>query len=122
MLVRTVANDSIPKEFRSYIFDSFHDIFRRFSSQFTILIHEFQGPSPNLVFEAVEVYLGTIVNSSTKSIRLGKTENDKNLVVTMDKDEEIIDVFENIKVTWRMECRRIESGSRRNKRHDCCIK
>ncbi|CAN4087362.1 unnamed protein product [Withania somnifera] len=88
MLVRSVANDFIPKEFRSY---------------FTILIHEFQGPSPNLVFEAGEVYLGTIANCSTNSIRLGKTENDKGLVITMDKDEEIIDVFEDIKVTWRME-------------------
>ncbi|XP_009604677.1 AAA-ATPase At3g50940 [Nicotiana tabacum] len=118
MLVRSIANDFIPKEFRSYIFDSFPDIFRRFSSQFTVLIHEFQGPSPNLVFEAVEVYLGTIANSSAKSIRLGKTENDKNLVITMDKDEEIIDVFENIKVTWRMECRRIESGSQNDEIKD----
>ncbi|XP_060200778.1 AAA-ATPase At3g50940-like [Lycium barbarum] len=109
MLVRSIVHDFIPKEFRSYI--SFYDLFHRFSSQFTILIHEFQGPSPNLVFEAVEVYLGTIVNSSTKSIRLGKTENDKGLVITMDNDEEIVDVFEDIKVTWRMECRKIDSGS-----------
>lgn len=119
MLVRSIANDFIPKEFRSYVFESFHDLFRRcFSSQFTILIHEFQGPSPNLVFEAVEVYLGTIVNSSTKSIRLGKTENDKGLVIKMDKDEEIIDVFEDVKVTWRMECRRIESGSQNDEIKD----
>ncbi|TMW91635.1 hypothetical protein EJD97_014082 [Solanum chilense] len=118
MLVRSVASDFIPKEYRSYVFDSFHNLFHRFSSQFTILIHEFQGPSPNLVFEAVEVYLGTIVNSSTKSIRLGKTENDKGLVITMDKDEEIIDVFEDVKVTWRMECRRIESGSQNDEIKD----
>lgn len=118
MLVRSIANDFIPKEFRSYVFDSFHDLFRRFSSEFTVLIHEFQGPSPNLVFEAVDVYLGTIVNSSTKSIRLGKTENDKGLVITMDKDEEIIDVFEDVKVIWRMECRRIESGSQNEEIRD----
>ncbi|KAL3355853.1 hypothetical protein AABB24_016823 [Solanum stoloniferum] len=118
MLVRSVASDFIPKEYRSYVFDSFHNLFHRFSSQFTILIHEFQGPSPNLVFEAVEVYLGTIVNSSTKSIRLGKTENDKGLVITMDKDEEIIDVFEDVKVIWRMECRRIESGSQNDEIKD----
>lgn len=118
MLVRSIANDFVPKEFRSYVFDSFHDVFRRFSSQFTVLIHEFQGPSPNLVFEAVEVYLGTIVNTSTKSIRLGKTENDKSLVITMDKDEEIIDVFEDIKVKWKMQCRRIESGSQNDEIKD----
>ncbi|KAJ8534507.1 hypothetical protein K7X08_016235 [Anisodus acutangulus] len=118
MLVRSIANDFIPKEFRSYVFESFYDLFRRFSSQFTILIHEFQGPSPNLVFEAVEVYLGTIVNSSTKSIRLGKTENDKGLVIKMDKDEEIIDVFEDVKVTWRMQCRKIESGSQNDEIKD----
>ncbi|KAK4344578.1 hypothetical protein RND71_034754 [Anisodus tanguticus] len=118
MLVRSIANDFIPKEFRSYVFESVYDLFRRFSSQFTILIHEFQGPSPNLVFEAVEVYLGTIVNSSTKSIRLGKTENDKGLVIKMDKDEEIIDVFEDVKVTWRMECRKIESGSQNDEIKD----
>ncbi|KAF3658063.1 putative anther-specific protein LAT52-like [Capsicum annuum] len=118
MLVRSVANDLIPKEFRSFVFDNFHELFCRFSSNFTILIHEFQGPSPNLVFEAVEVYLGTIVNSSTKSIRIGKTENDKGLVITMEKDEEIIDVFEDVKVKWRMECRRIESGSQNEEIRD----
>lgn len=118
MLVRSIAHDFIPKEFRSYVFESFRDIFRCFSSQFTILIHQFQGPSPNLVFEAVEVYLGTIMNSSTKSIRLGKTENDKSLVITMDKDEEIVDVFEDVKVIWKMECKRIESGSQNDEIKD----
>ena len=70
----------------------------------------------NQMFGAAEIYLGTIKSSSIQRVRVGKDEKENNFVVTLDRNEEVVDVFENIQVNWRLVCRHVESSNRRN--HD----
>nr|GMC77890.1 AAA-ATPase At3g50940-like [Ipomoea batatas]GME02667.1 AAA-ATPase At3g50940-like [Ipomoea batatas]GME19854.1 AAA-ATPase At3g50940-like [Ipomoea batatas] len=118
MLVRSVARDFVPKEFRHYFFDGVHSLYRRFSTQFTIVIEEFQGVSVNQLFEAVEIYLGKLDHPSTKRVRLGKTENDKGLVLSMDGNEEIVDYYENVELKWRFICIKFDSAKQNDDARD----
>ncbi|KAK2986600.1 hypothetical protein RJ640_004356 [Escallonia rubra] len=72
MLMRTIAKDFLPKELQAYLFSSFYSLIQRLSSEFTIVIEEFQGLTINQVFEAADIYLGTKVTPSTQRVRLGR--------------------------------------------------
>ncbi|KAL4629102.1 hypothetical protein ACB092_05G285500 [Castanea dentata] len=85
MLVRSIAYDYIPNDIHRYLSSHLHNLSRLFSSRFTIVIEEFQGFSKNQMFDAAEVYLGTITNSSVQRVRVGKDENEKSLVRHKDK-------------------------------------
>ncbi|KAA8523992.1 hypothetical protein F0562_010577 [Nyssa sinensis] len=110
MLIRSVLNDFLPREIQNYLFSGFRHISHHFSSQFTILIEEFQGLSINHVFEAADIYLGSRVTPSAQRVRLGKVEKDKNVAFTMDRNEEIVDVFQNVQVKWRLICTQVGSA------------
>uniref|UniRef100_A0A2N9IEJ5 AAA+ ATPase domain-containing protein n=1 Tax=Fagus sylvatica TaxID=28930 RepID=A0A2N9IEJ5_FAGSY len=43
MLVRSIAHDYIPNDIRCYLSSHLHQLFRIFSSRFTVVIEEFQG-------------------------------------------------------------------------------
>ncbi|CAN6694186.1 unnamed protein product [Malus baccata var. baccata] len=96
MLVQSIANDFIPDELRNYFYSGLYNISRRFSSQLTIVIDEFQGLFPNEIFEAGHAYLGTIVTPHLfeESKRAAK---EKKLAVSVDRGEELADVYENVK-------------------------
>uniref|UniRef100_A0A7N2R5T8 AAA+ ATPase domain-containing protein n=1 Tax=Quercus lobata TaxID=97700 RepID=A0A7N2R5T8_QUELO len=66
------------------------------------------------MFDAAEVYLGTITSSSVQRVRVGKDENAKSLVVTLDRNEEMVDVFENIQMNWNLVCTQVEPSNCRN--------
>jgi chaperone BCS1 len=114
MLVRSIAHDYIPNDIRCYLSSHLHQLSRIFSSRFTVVIEEFQGFSMNQMFGAAEIYLGTIKSSSIQRVRVGKDEKENNLVVTLDRNEEVVDVFENIQVNWRLVCTHVESSNHRN--------
>ncbi|XP_019194394.1 PREDICTED: AAA-ATPase At3g50940-like [Ipomoea nil] len=113
MLVRSVAGDLLPEEFRHFFSHSLRRIKRRFSTEFTIVIDEFRGNFINQVFHAAGIYLGSLEldHSVTKRVRLGKTQNDKSLIITMDNNEEIVDSYENIQLKWRFLCIKQDSNS-----------
>ncbi|KAK2985501.1 hypothetical protein RJ640_004354 [Escallonia rubra] len=113
MLIRTITNDFLPDELRDYFSSGLRSVFHYFSSQFTIVIEEFRGLTLNQVFEAADIYLGTKVTPSTQRVRLGKSENEKDVAIRVDKGEEIIDVFQDIQVKWVLICTQVESNSHR---------
>lgn len=114
MLVRSIANEFIPPEFRNYFFLSIHKFSRKFSSQFTIVIDEFQGHSSNMVFDAVDAYLGTKMTPYVQRVKVSKGEEDKKLAITVDTDEEVVDVYEDVQVSWRLICTEIEPSKTRS--------
>nr|GMC72604.1 AAA-ATPase At3g50940-like [Ipomoea batatas] len=120
MLVRSVARDLLPKEFTHYFSHRIRRIKRRFSTEFTIVIDEFRGNFINQVFHAAGIYLGSLEldNSVTKRVKLGKTQNDKSLVMTMDNNEEILDSYENIDLKWRFLCIKQDSNSNSSPRSE----
>ncbi|XP_028059081.1 AAA-ATPase At3g50940-like, partial [Camellia sinensis] len=109
MLIRSVANDFLPHEVQDFLSSTFRHLSRHFCSQFTIVIEEFQGLSLNQVFEAVDVYLGTKVTLETQRVRLGKAEEGEKLETNMERNEEMMDVFENVRVKWKMICTPLQS-------------
>ncbi|KAL5557391.1 hypothetical protein UlMin_039627 [Ulmus minor] len=101
MLVRSMANDLIPHELRSYLSSAFHYLFTPLSSDLTLVVEEFSGMSRNQVFDAAELYLRTKVSPATSRLRVSKTPKQKSISVSIEKGEEINDEFEGIKIKWR---------------------
>uniref|UniRef100_A0A7N0SY84 AAA+ ATPase domain-containing protein n=1 Tax=Kalanchoe fedtschenkoi TaxID=63787 RepID=A0A7N0SY84_KALFE len=109
MLARSIINDFMPDQVRDIFLSRLNDLTRRFSTQLTLVIEEFQGFSVNQLFEAAHVYLGTKVNASVGRIRVGKGEKDKSLTTSIDRNEDMIDVFGSFQVRWRLVCVTVES-------------
>ncbi|XP_074369263.1 AAA-ATPase At3g50940-like [Apium graveolens] len=112
MFIRSISNDFLPSDLNVYLSEKFYKFFRNFSSEFIVVIEEFRGLSRNQVFEAADIYLATKVTSSTRRVKLGKAENEKNVAMTVDKEEEVFDSFENIRVKWKLTSTEVKSASR----------
>ncbi|CAK7342422.1 unnamed protein product [Dovyalis caffra] len=114
MLIRSITNDLLPHEIRDYFFFTIQTFSRRFSSQLTILIEEFKGPSANQVFEAVNIYLATKTSPSMRRVKVGKIETENVLEITMDRNEEVTDDFDDIQLKWKLVYTQVEASVYRN--------
>lgn len=57
-------------------------------------------------FQAAETYLGSIITpDDIKRIRASKGEREGRIRVSMEKDEEMTDLFGGFRVRWRLLCR-----------------
>lgn len=91
-------------------------VFPECENQLTGVIEEFQGMSKNQVFEAAEAYLGTEATLSAQRVKASKSENDKNLSFGVDRDEEVNDAVEGVRVRWKYIFKHTEFS--RNRHHD----
>ncbi|KAE9606678.1 putative ATPase, AAA-type, core, AAA-type ATPase domain-containing protein [Lupinus albus] len=117
MLIRSIANELIPHPLRLYLNSLFHFLFTPLSSNLTLIIDDYSsnGMTRNQVYDAAEIYLSTKIHTSTKGrLRVSKTHRQKSLMVTIEKDEEINDRFDNIRLKWRFVC--IERQDQNEKR------
>ncbi|KAJ4970208.1 hypothetical protein NE237_003307 [Protea cynaroides] len=117
MLVRSIVQDFLPHEVHDFVFSGFRKFIHRFSSQQTLVIEEFDELTNNQVYEAAEIYLGNKISPNTETLRVTKSDKEKNIKVSMGKNEEIIDTFDGIKFKWRLVCTQIESNVYPNPRH-----
>lgn len=104
MLVRSMANEFIPYELRSYLSSAIHYLYTPLSTNLTLVIDEYSGITRNQVYDASETYLRTKISSSTDRLRVSKTPRQKNFAVAIEKGEEVNDVYENVKLKWRYVC------------------
>ncbi|OMO76081.1 hypothetical protein CCACVL1_15931 [Corchorus capsularis] len=102
MLIRTIANEFLPQEILNDFSLSFQNLSTHFSSQLTIVIEEFRGLSLNELFEAAELYLGTKAAPSTKRLKVGKSEKENKLGISMDRGDVLVDVYENVEMKWKL--------------------
>lgn len=106
VLVRTIANDLVPDALRDYLSTSFSALFARLSSDVTVVVDEFEGFVSNKMFKAAEIYVGGLsqVAASTRRLRVGWPEDEDSdaLQVTMESSEEVVDVHEGVRYTWRL--------------------
>ncbi|KDP44563.1 hypothetical protein JCGZ_22145 [Jatropha curcas] len=109
MLARSVAQDLLPREFHDYFFFNIRKFFNRFSSQITIVIDEFHGFGRNQMFKAAETYLGSKISPSTQRFKVSKSKKEKNFTFKMERNEEIIDVFQGVKFKWVFVCQQVQS-------------
>ncbi|XVF15896.1 hypothetical protein REPUB_Repub09cG0196000 [Reevesia pubescens] len=103
-IVRSTFNDVFPKEIREYLWS----FFRRFSSQFTLVIEESHDGSSNHIFKAAMAYLGSHVlsatsadDSSPKRLTVGKNENVRKFTFGLDRHSEIVDFFHGAPMKWK---------------------
>lgn len=109
-----VVNDFLPSDvMEEYLYAGIRKMFRQFSSELTMVIEEFDGLTNNQVYEAAQTYLGKKISPSNR-----RPDSEKDFMVTMAPDEEILDVFEGIKFHWVMICKEVESKSLHNRRNN----
>lgn len=116
MVARTIINDFLPPDIHDYLFSAVRSFFsRRFSNELTLIINEYDGLETNQIFEAAELYLGTLTKSSLSStassahrLRVTKPESEKSIHVSVDQNEEVVDEFQGVKFTWVLQCHHVE--------------
>ena len=118
MLARSIAHDFLPYEFQDLVSSGIRCFFGRFSSQTTMVIDEFDGLTSNELYAAAEIYLGGKVSPATRRLKVSKPEKEKNLAVTVERDEAISEVFNGAKVKWILVCRQVESKAGFYNPHD----
>ncbi|KAH0990499.1 hypothetical protein GBA52_001982 [Prunus armeniaca] len=96
ILFRTIANDLIP----DVVQNSFYSRLQKLSSQITVVVEELDGLTPNEMFEAANLYLGTLLSTSTRRIKVNKPEKEKQLLVTIDKNQGLVDCFKGVNFKW----------------------
>ncbi|KAL4566376.1 hypothetical protein LXL04_030491 [Taraxacum kok-saghyz] len=101
LLLRTVASDLIPTEY-------FKTLFKRLSAQLTVVIEESDGLTPNQLFDAANLFLGSKLSPSTLRIKVSKPEKDDELTVTVDRNQPIIDVFQTVKCKWILQTEQVD--------------
>ncbi|OMO56984.1 hypothetical protein CCACVL1_26130 [Corchorus capsularis] len=104
MLVRSMANELIPPQLRSYLFSTFRYFFNPLSPNLTLAIDERFGMLKNQVYEAAEVYLSTKISPKTERLKVAKTRKQKHFTIALEKGETVNDFFEDVKLTWRFVC------------------
>lgn len=108
MLIGSIANDFLPTEVQDYWYPSLHFVSQYLSSHITIVIEEFLGLTINQVFEATHLYLGDrTTTSSAQRLRVGKSEKEKTFRTTPDRNEEMVDVFEDVTLKWKLICTQV---------------
>ncbi|KAK1576675.1 hypothetical protein Q3G72_015696 [Acer saccharum] len=107
MLVRTVINDVqslasqlIPRTLKEKILSRLEGLSGKFSSQLTITIDESSGLSVNEIYQAAEMYLSTRITPLIEQLKVSKEPLEKDISVTINKGQKIIDTFEGIQLTW----------------------
>lgn len=101
-LIRTTLYNYLPEKLRLYISAWFEEWTRRFTTDETMVFKDYQSSKMNQLFQAANLYLGeSLPTISIPPVTVEKTENVRNLTFSMEKNTEMIDVYENIPMKWK---------------------
>ncbi|GLT39232.1 hypothetical protein SLA2020_134370 [Shorea laevis] len=106
MILQSTPNP-IPPPIRSFLWSKIQQYFFRYRSRSisVITVDESWGAERNLLYSAAKVYLPTKISpASLARVNMGKIRSQKNITVALPEEEEIVDTFNNVKVTWRYVC------------------
>lgn len=118
MLLRSMVNELMPQELRSYLCSIFYHLFPPLSSNVvTLVFDEVSGMSRNQVFDAAEIYSRTKISPDTERLKVSKTPRQKNFTVTIENGEEVPDLFENFHLKWKFVCTEPDDNHFGEKRH-----
>ncbi|XP_010255926.1 PREDICTED: AAA-ATPase At2g18193-like [Nelumbo nucifera] len=102
MLIRSVANKFIPHQLQDYIFSGLRYLFSPRPSQPTLIFEEFSGITRNQVYEAAELYhQDHPLDRTSKGVQAPR---EKNLAITIEKGEEVVDAFKGVELKWSFVC------------------
>lgn len=100
MLIRSIIRDLIPPELQHYLFSRFRGLLGSFTSEFTLVIEEFDGFGHNQLFRAAEVYLGSVISPNAQRLRVTLPNKESKMSVTMDRNEDVADTFNGVSLKW----------------------
>jgi len=122
MMARSLINEFLPYEIQNYFSSVATALRSHFCSQHTIVIEQMEGFAINQMYVAASTYLATRVtrlSTSMARIRVSKLDDyGKGIIVSPEPGQEIIDVFEDIQLTWRLLCRQEERSGSNNQYND----
>lgn len=107
MLIQTFGRELFPfhfKDLKSFSLATLQKLFTHLlhSSQITMVIDEFNDLSPNQIFSSAEAYLSSKSLTTSKRFRISKGEKDKDYTLSTEKIEEMAEVFEGVKMKWKL--------------------
>lgn len=111
MVVRSVAREYLPREFRGYLYIGFRNFVNKFSTHLTMVIYESDGFQDNELYNAIELYISAKMFSNIHRMKIMKNRNKKNIAVAMDINEEFTDVYNDVKFYWSMVSKKTPSRS-----------
>ncbi|KAL5202893.1 hypothetical protein ABZP36_013845 [Zizania latifolia] len=100
MLVRGVVNELVPYEVRDVLFSGFGYLRSQISSQHTIIIEESERWSHNHVYDAVQTYLATRIDTNMQRLRVSNMDESENMIVSMEEGEEMTDMYDGTEFKW----------------------
>ncbi|PIN06822.1 AAA+-type ATPase [Handroanthus impetiginosus] len=109
MLFRSMANDIIPQPVKAFVCSVFIRFFRHFFDRFfkklsphmTIVVDENTGITRNQIYDAAEIYLRTKINPDADRLKANKSTKQRNINLSMVKDQEVVDFYEGFEVKWQ---------------------
>ncbi|QCD91065.1 mitochondrial chaperone BCS1 [Vigna unguiculata] len=107
ILLRTAINDLIPHQFRSFVISKLEGFFKyQPHSIVSIKINQFWDEGNherNELFDAALAYLPTKITHTYKSLKVGRPQNQKHIELAVDGSEDVMDEFEGVKFTWKLD-------------------
>ncbi|KAE9606679.1 hypothetical protein Lal_00026476 [Lupinus albus] len=121
MLLRTAINDLLPENVRTFIMAKLEAFFSRIqpSNMVSLTINkswEDMYGYNNELYKAAYSYLPVRVTGTYKSLKVGKVDDQKDLVFAVDGKEEVVDEFEGVKFKWMLDDGSGEENKDSNKR------
>lgn len=65
-----------------------------------MVIDEYSGLVRNEIYSAAKCYLGPKINPDTRQLNIIKYLKEKDIEISMEKDEMILDVYNGVKLKW----------------------
>ncbi|KAG6712559.1 hypothetical protein I3843_05G102700 [Carya illinoinensis] len=102
--VKTMSSQLIPQQLQEKLYSRLGRLFGTLSSQMILIIDEYNGFSVNEVYQNSEVYLSTRITPTIEKLKVSKAPREKCLSITINRGEQIHDIFEGIHFTWEFVC------------------
>ncbi|KAL8143667.1 hypothetical protein V2J09_016699 [Rumex salicifolius] len=109
VLIRSIARDLLPYEIQDFFRHKIFFLFSSMSSKIVITIDECEGLYENQLFQAAEVYLGTKISPSTHRFRAAIPAKETKIILSMDKNQEVVDVFNGVQLKWTKVNKQVDS-------------
>lgn len=107
MLIRSILRDVVPSELQHCFFSKVQQVLGSFSNECALVIEEFEGFGQNQLFQAAEVYLGSIMSPDARRLRVTLPTKESKLSVAIDRNGEVIDKFDGVSLRWTFVSRTI---------------
>lgn len=101
VLFRSIVKEYLPYEFQSYIFYKLKTLINSFSSEFTLVIEEYDNLNQNNLFKAAELYLESIIPPDAKKLKISLIKKESNFSLSLDRNQEIVDTFNGVTLKWK---------------------